>query len=78
MAFHCPRTSEVIRVQPDDFGGLIGALLKKPKSEGPKVIGYIGKMAVGTTSPEPKIVAGSSPPRATKRDQLVATLAARR
>jgi len=78
MALDRPWTSEGICAQPDDFGGLIWALLKKSKSEGPKVIGYIGKMAVGTTSLEPKIVAGSSPPRATKSDQLVATLAARR
>jgi hypothetical protein len=65
MAFDRPWKSEVIRVQPDDFGGLIWALLKKPKSEGPEVVGYIGKVAVGMTSLGPKITAGSCPAGAT-------------
>lgn len=60
--------SEVIRVQPDGFGGLFRGLLKKPKSEAPKVIEYLGKMAVRTTSLGPKMAAGSSPARATKSD----------
>jgi hypothetical protein len=66
MALHCPWTSKVIRVQPDDFGGLIWALLKKPKSEGPKVVQNIEKIAAGMTSLGPKIAAGSSPARPTK------------
>jgi len=65
--------SEVIRVKPDAFWGLFWGLLKKPKSEGPKVLGYIGKIAVGMTSLVPKITAGSSPARATKCDQLMLT-----
>jgi hypothetical protein len=66
MALHCPWTPEVIRVQSDDFGGLNWALLKRPKSEGPKVVGYIEKIAVRATSLGPKIAAGSSPAGATK------------
>ena len=42
--------SEVIRVQPDGFGGLFRGLLKYSKSEAPKVIEYPGKIAVRTTS----------------------------
>jgi hypothetical protein len=68
-----PRTSEAIRVQPDGFGGLFRGLLKKPKSKAPKVIEYLGKMAVRTTSLGPKMAVGSSPTSATKCDQLMLT-----
>ena len=67
MAFPRPRTSEVIRVQPDAFWGLFWGLLGAPNGETPKAIEYIGKIAVKTTSLGPEIAAGSSPARATKK-----------
>ena len=66
MAVNCPWISKAIRLQPDDFGALIRALFEKPKSEGPKVVGYVGKIAVGMTSLGHKVVADSGPARATK------------
>ena len=44
-------------------------LLKTPKSEAPRVVGYIGKIAVGMISLGLKIAAGSSPAGATKYHQ---------
>jgi hypothetical protein len=41
-------------VQPDAFWGLFRGLLKNSKSEVPKVVGYVGKMAVGVTLLGPK------------------------
>jgi hypothetical protein len=60
-------------VQPEGFGGLFRGLLRRPKDEAPKVIEYLGKMAVRTTSLGPKMAFGSSPTRATERDQLMLT-----
>jgi hypothetical protein len=54
------------------FGAFFGPFEKNQK-RGPKVIEYLGKMAVRTTSLGPKMAVGSSPVRATNSDHLMLT-----
>ena len=60
-------------MQPDAFWGLFWGLLKNSKGEAPKVIEYLGKMAVRTTSLGPKMAVGSSPAHATNSERLMLT-----
>jgi hypothetical protein len=59
--------SAVIHRQPDEKGGIFGGILRKVQGHVPKVSGYCGKMAVGTTSVESETATDASPFHATSR-----------